>query len=271
MSNSQEKVLTALVTGASAGIGREFARQLHAQNYNLLLIARRESLLAELKQELEQARPNSVELIACDLTLPTSPEFAEVLEYIKTRPIDLLVNNAGRGSFGYFEELDLRTELALVELNISATLRLVHAIIPQMKQRRSGAIISISSVAGFQPLPLMATYAATKAFNLQHTIGLWSELRDYNVKVMAVCPGPVATEFGGVARVPGTVTGVKRDSAEAVVCKALNDLQCGRLISISGLRAKLMVLATQILPIKFTTGILGRQLKDVLIRSKSNF
>lgn len=260
MTNSISK--TALITGASSGIGKEFAIQLHSLGYNLVLVARREDLLRDLVEYFEHIRPASAQMLRADLTEGSSLQ--EIIQYIKENQIDLLVNNAGLGSFGYYEELSWEKELYLIQLNIVATSALNHAVIPQMKERGAGEIIVTSSIAGFQPLPLMATYSATKAFNLNQTLALRAELAPYNITVHALCPGPTATEFGGVARVPGTATGGPRETSERVVTECLKALRRGKAYSVPGFRAKVMIFLVHLLSYKVTTNILYRLLKKPL-------
>ncbi len=260
----------ALISGASAGIGEEFARQLHAAGLRVCLVARRGDRLARLCHELNAQRADSTEFIECDLCdFDSSQGIIKVVEYIKLNNVDLLVNNAGRGSFGHFEEIDFESEQQMVQLNIMATMRLAHAVIAPMKDRRFGAIISVSSIAGIQALPYMATYAATKAFNLLHSLGLREELRSFNIRVLAVCPGPTATEFGGVARVPGTVSAIHRDSVALVVRNSIKALENNRAIIISSWRSKLLAIPSLLLPRALTTYFVGRSLGKVLQISQS--
>jgi short-subunit dehydrogenase len=247
-----------LITGASAGIGREFARQLAALGADLILVARREDRLVELKAELQ----GSVRIFKGDLS--NEKDLADVAGYIRTSHVDILINNAGRGSFGYFETIPITEEAEMVRLNITAPLTLAHAIIPQLKERKDGGIITLASIAAFQPLPYMSTYAATKAFDLFHTLGLRYELKPFSVRVLAVCPGPVETEFGGVARVPGTWTGTMRDPVETTVSDSIRAYERNKAFIFPGSRAKLMALA-RILPLAFTSWVSARSLKPALL------
>jgi len=252
----------AAITGASSGIGREFATQLHSFGCKVILIARREELLRQITEELNASTPDSARWIKADLT--DEDELKQVISIICDEQVDILVNNAGRGSFGPFDQLDIKTELELIALNVVAPTRLSHAIIPMMKSRRSGAIVTVASVAGVQPLPFMSTYAATKAYDLFHSLGLWWELRAYNIRALAVCPGPVATEFGGVARVPGTWTGGKRDTTYSVVRESLKALSQDRAVVMPGLKAKFMNFFIRLFPRVLTTRIVGKMLQQVL-------
>jgi uncharacterized protein len=262
MNKLELKDKIALITGASSGIGEEFARQLHALGVNLILVARRKNLLDELARELNLIRENSTSVVSVDLT--DEKDRIKLIEFCRDVPIDILINNAGRGSFGRFEKLPLNEELYQVELNIVATLSLLNVVIPYMKKRNFGVIISISSISGFQPLPFMSTYAATKAFNLSHTLALREELKSFGIKVLAVCPGPVATEFAGVARVPGEFTGLPRSSAYSVVKSSINALLKEKPWIIPTFRAKLLALPSLFLSRTFTTFLAGFSLRNSL-------
>jgi uncharacterized protein len=251
-----------LITGASSGIGEEFARQLALCADYLLLVARREDRLKELSKVLSSETCN-VDYLVADLS--TDEGINRVKSAIESQTIDCLVNNAGRGSFGEFEALSYEEEVEMLNLNVKAQLVLCHAIIPQLKVRKHGALIIISSVAGFQPLPFMATYAATKAFNYSHGIALENELRPYGIKVLTVCPGPVQTEFGGVARIPGEVTNINRDSVQNVVKESLRSVEKGGGVLVPCLQAKVLVFLGSLIPVRLSTRLLGRALKKSLL------
>jgi uncharacterized protein len=255
-----------LITGASSGIGEEFARQLAGRGVSLVLVARRLERLERLRNELSRNQEISIDVIQADLA--EGEELARVADYIRSQHVDGLINNAGRGSFGEFDTIDLRDEVRLLDLNAKAQLVLCHAVIPQLKQRRSGVLIIVSSIAGFQPLPYMATYAATKAFNHHHGLALQQELKDLGISVVTVCPGPVNTEFAGVARVPGEWTDIKRDKVEDVVREAIEALTSGKVLVVPCLRAKILGLLCRALPVKITTFLAGRILKRSLSNSK---
>jgi short-subunit dehydrogenase len=252
----------ALVTGASAGIGAEFARQLHTAGADLILVARRLDKLAALAEELEEQRENSVEILAVDLT--DGEELSRLIRIIEQRHIDILINNAGRGSFGTFDSLSIDEEILMVRLNIEAPMKLTHAVLPQLRARRAGAVLYVSSVAGYQPLPYMATYAATKAFDLFHAQALRQELRDCGVRVLALCPGPTATEFAGVARVPGTVTSFNRDDVRHVVQAALRSLANDHASVVPGIRSAAMALLSRFLPMPWTSRFVEHALRKPL-------
>ena len=261
---------TALISGASSGIGAEFARQLHALGANVILVARREEALGQLARELNNKRQDSAAYMVVDLTQEIADRegsIQELLRLMSETRIDILINNAGRGSFGLYDDLDIDKEIDQLTLNVAASMRLAHAVIPQMKKRHHGAIVQISSIAGFQPIPYMATYAATKAFNLFHALALRHELKPFGISVLAVCPGPTATEFGGVARVPGTSTGLARDDVQMVVKKSIAALTRNRAIVFPGLRASLVSLVPRLLPINVSTWFMKRLLDKTYRKS----
>ena len=185
----------ALVTGASSGIGVEIARELAARGHALILVARRQKLLEELAAELEAEHGVSVDPVAADVADPKGRDAlsAHVTE-VGTR-IEVLVNNAGVGGFGNFHEVARDREVGMVRLNIEAVVDLTSRWLPQMVERGRGALITIASTAAFQPMPNNATYAATKAFVLNHCEAVAEELKGTGVSMTAICPGPVRTPF----------------------------------------------------------------------------
>lgn len=184
----------ALVTGASAGLGVEFARQLGARGYRLVLAARRKERLEELASELGNARAMAIDLSAPGSVARLNADLADHGEVV-----DLLVNNAGFGLIGRFAELGANRQHQMVELNVSTLTDLCRLVVPGMIERRSGGIINVASTAAFQPGPNMAVYFATKAFVLSLSEALHEELKPHGIKVSCVCPGPTRTEFGDVA------------------------------------------------------------------------
>src|SRR6476661_6410035 len=184
----------ALVTGASAGLGVEFARQLSKRGYSLVLAARRKERLKELAQELGKARA-----VAIDLSKSNAAGKLMADLEANGETADLLVNNAGFGLIGKFAELDARREREMIDLNVGALTDLCRAVAPAMIKRKSGGIINVASTAAFQAGPKMAVYFATKAFVLSLSEALHEELRPHGIKVSCLCPGPTRTEFGDVA------------------------------------------------------------------------
>lgn len=192
---------TAMITGASSGLGREFARQLAPFARTLILVARRQDRLEQLQAEL--ARPRLEVLCrACDLA-DAGPREALLAELTaRGERITLLVNNAGLGDHGFFDQSDWPRVQAMLEVNIHALTRLTHALLPQLLASPRAAIINVSSIASLLPLPKMAVYAASKAYVTSFSEALRAELRDTHVRVTALCPGPVETEFSKIAERP---------------------------------------------------------------------
>ncbi|MFD0894623.1 SDR family oxidoreductase [Luteolibacter ambystomatis] len=191
----------ALVTGASAGLGEEFVLQLAPRVDSFVLVARREDRLNDLSATLRARHPGKLmEVIAADLSRPE--DVARILEHLPERGLvpDLLVNNAGLGDYGEFADSDWARVEAMLRVNIEALTRLTHGLLPGMIRRGGGAVVNISSLASTLPIPDIAVYSATKAYVTSFSEALRVELRDYNIPVLAVCPGPVKTEFGEVAR-----------------------------------------------------------------------
>lgn len=221
---------TALVTGASSGIGAEFARQLAAKKTNLVLVARSEDKLQELAAQLQSQHGIQTYVIPQDLTLPQAgATLFEKIEYLGLR-IDLLVNNAGFGDYGLFSDRPLEKQLAMIQLNVNVLVELTGLFLPAMRHRGEGGIINISSIAGFQPLPKMSVYAATKAFVLNFTEALWAENKDTGVKILAVCPGPTESQFFQAAEFPTSMMEknqktMKLTSNTEVVAEALKALE----------------------------------------------
>jgi short-subunit dehydrogenase len=190
---------TALITGASAGIGKAIAHVAAADGHDVVLVARRIERLEELANDLESAHGISARAESCDLSIRDARrELADRLAADGVA-IDVLVNNAGFGSTGPFHELEREWELDQVEVNVSALTDLTRLFLPQMVERGSGRVINIASTAAFQPGPYMAVYYATKAYVRSFSEALWYELKDTGVSVTVHCPGPTESEFGAVS------------------------------------------------------------------------
>lgn len=182
-----------MITGASSGIGESLARRCAFRSFDLVLIARRKEKLEKIADELKKSYGISVETIQADLTI--SRDLDEVSKRLSDGDIDVLVNNAGFGSSGYFVEMDLENEINEIDLNVKALVSLSHVAGNTMKEKHMGSIINIGSIASYQPMPHNAVYAATKAFVTSFTHALREELRPEGINVMLVCPGPTKTEF----------------------------------------------------------------------------
>lgn len=184
----------ALITGASSGIGAEFARQLAAQGVHLALVARNEERLAALSAELRSAYPVAVETLLADLSKESG--VAAVTAFIQALPgLDFLVNNAGFGTTGFFAESDIQSQMDMIAVHVNATLRLCRAALPAMIERGRGGIINVASVSAFGPTPHSPTYSASKAALVNFSRGLQSELRGTGVSIQALCPGFTRTHF----------------------------------------------------------------------------
>jgi hypothetical protein len=247
---------TTLITGGSSGIGAVFARKLAARGHNLLLVARSEDKLITLCNELGRINSTRAQYVAMDLSERDAP--ARLFEETQKRglEIDFLINNAGFGSMGDFARLDHQRELDMIDLNVRSLVELTHRFLVPMRERKSGSIINVASTAGFQAVPFMTTYAATKAFVLAFTEGLWEENRLHGVKVMALCPGVTDTNFfeaSQMQRPPARGS----QTPEQVVDAALRGLARGKSSVISGWTNFFMVEAERLAPRSLTLRTVG--------------
>ncbi len=253
---SEEKQYgSVLITGASAGIGEEFARQLVYRCRQMILVARREDRLRDLAADLKHLNPElDVLFFVVDLTDPTQRvSFINTLVTNGASP-DLLINNAGMGDYGKFAESEWSKLEKMLQLNISALTHLTHALLPRMRENQSGSIINVSSLASILPIPAFAVYAASKAYVTSFSEALRLELKQDNIKVMALCPGPVHTEFGSVAmrsdddnKLPGRELFYVDKST--VVSSALRGLERGNARVYPGWKVALAAAGISILPI----------------------
>jgi short-subunit dehydrogenase len=244
----------ALVTGASAGIGAEFARQLAPQCRVLVLVARRAQRLVELAGDLEKNHPGlRVMPLEADLTDPAAR--LQTVGHLLSKGLvpDLLVNNAGMGDYGEFATSDWMKVEAMLRLNIEALTHLTHALLPTMIEQKGGAILNVSSLASILPIPDFAVYAATKAYVTSFSEALRIEVREHGIRVMALCPGPVHTEFGEVAgRAPGKDWGSREwfyVPQQQVVSEALEGLAWDKPRVYPGLKIALAAAAISLVPI----------------------
>lgn len=219
---------TALITGGSSGIGAEFARQLASKHYNLILVARSASRMQDLADQLRQTHGVDVHVIAQDLAVPNAA--TQVADELRARDltVDLLINNAGFGTCGRFEDVAPTRDHEQLMVNIVALTDLTHTLIAPMLSRGHGAVINVASTAAFQPAPYLAVYSASKAFVLNFSLALWSEYRDRGIKVLALCPGPVETPFFDVIGTRKAAINGRMNTPERVVSKALRALERNR-------------------------------------------
>ena len=243
----------ALITGASAGIGREFARQLASRAGTLVLVARREQRLNELRDELRNRNAHlTVHMRAVDLCQKS--QIDELVRWLNQEKIDIdfLINNAGLGDYGPFATSDPERDDRIIQLNIIALTSLTRHLLPPMIARKCGAILNVSSSAGFLPIPGMGVYAASKAYVTSLSESLRAEVRGNGVTVTALCPGPVHTEFGDVAKRPGGEPERGPEfvyvSVEQTVRDALAAVEADKPLLIPGLAMRLGMLLVRIMP-----------------------
>jgi uncharacterized protein len=242
-------VPSALITGASSGLGEQFAYALAQRKYDLVLTARRGDRLKAVAAKARKLGAAMIEVIEADLARRDAP--AEIFKQIEALRlhIDYLVNNAGFGTAGRFDRLPLERDLEEIDLNVSAVVAMTRLFLPAMVARNHGTIINVASTAAFQALPFMATYAASKAFVLNFTVALAGELVGTGVKISALCPGPVRTEFQGVAKnAHGRLPSFAYLEAETVVAQGITAAENGRSVHIAGVINFLTAQSTRIVP-----------------------
>lgn len=247
---------TALITGASSGIGLAFAHLFAAEGYDLVVIARSEGKLQQLAQEIQTEHGVKVTVIAKDLTNPHSPR--EIYDALQAAGIhvDILVNNAGFATYGLFHESELQKEMDMIQLNIATLTEMTHLFLPPMIVRGEGKILNMASTAAFQPGPLMAVYYASKAFVLHFSEAIANELQGTGVTVTTLCPGPTESGFQARANMEDSklVQNGLMSSAE-VVRQGYEALLKGKTVEVPGLGNKLGTLAPRFVPRKITTAL----------------
>ena len=233
-----------LITGASAGLGVDFARQYAAKGHRLVLVARRKDRLDALAAELGNAR-----VVAMDLSEDGAADRLMADVAAAGEQVDILVNNAGFGLVGRFGALDGRQQRQMIDLNCGVLTELAHAVLPGMLERGSGGILNVASTAAFQPGPGMAVYFATKAYVLSFTEALHEELRDKGIKVSALCPGPTSTEFGKVAGFGGNKAVDSMAAQPGPVVEAgIAGLERNKAIVVPGFANKVTAQSNRLLP-----------------------
>jgi short-subunit dehydrogenase len=256
---------TALITGASSGLGEQFAYALGREHYDLVLAARRVDRLAAVAERARSAGAGAVRRIPIDLAQHEAPAALHQQLTADGVQVDYLVNNAGFGTTGRFHLLPLEREIEEIELNVTSLVAMTRLFLPAMVERRRGTIINVASTAAFQPTPYMSTYGATKAFVLSFSEGVSAELGGTGVTVMALCPGPVRTEFQKVAnnermRFPSFMW----TESDRVVNEAIAAAASGRSLCVAGAINSAMVIAS-----RFTPRGLTRLISTTLMRPPS--
>ena len=254
----------AVVTGASSGLGRGFAERLANRGMSLVLTGRNETRLNETAHQIRIAAPRvKVETIAADLS--TRSGMSALRDHVGDRPIEVLVNNAGFGSYGPFAEADSEREADEVAVDVSAVITLARAFLPGMIARRSGGILNVASTIAFQPAPYQAVYGASKAFVLSFSQALWAEARAAGVAVTALCPGPTRTGFVDALGADVAHTAIYGTLAdpEPVIEAGLRALDKGRAVVIPGLRNRVVAASGRFLPREWLTLVTARLLGAV--------
>jgi short-subunit dehydrogenase len=253
---------TALVTGASSGIGAALARLFAENGYDLVIVARSQKALQDLADDLSRRHGANVTVVPLDLSLAGAP--GELMAALQRQAIqiDVLVNNAGFATYGLFAEIDLKIEQEMMQVNMVTLTHLTKLLLPGMIQRRQGRVLNVASTAAFQPGPLMAVYYATKAYVLLLSEALAEELRGTGVSVTVLCPGPTRSGFQERAKMEDSrlVQGQIMD-VDTVARAGYNALMANKRIVIPGRQNQLLAFATRLLPRNFVTR-LARQAQE---------
>ena len=251
-----------LITGASSGIGEAFAKRLGAEKHNLVLVARSGDKLRELCAELSSKHQIDCRHFAIDLL----ESGADAQLFAETEKggleIDWLINNAGFGSGGDFAQLDLENELEIIDLNISALVALTHRYLRKMREAKRGTIINVSSAAGFQPIPFMATYAASKAFVSSFSEAIAEENRPFGIKIMALCPGSTKTNFFAAANIERPIQVKGQQTVEEVVETAMRAIRQNKTKVVSGWANYIGSLAGTLVPNSISSRVMAKALRS---------
>lgn len=249
---------TALITGASSGIGLELARVFAADKWDVVLVARSEGKLRELAEELQSKHGVTAHVIAVDLAKPGAPD--EIIAKLQGVEIDALVNNAAFGLGGEFVKADVHAELEMIQVNIAALTHLTSLVLPSMVARKRGAILNVASTAAFQPGPFMSVYYATKAYVLSFSEAIAEELSGSGVTVTALCPGPTETGFAAAANIEDSplFTKLRPAGAREVARAGYEAMKSGKRIAIPGLKNKLLAQSIRISPRRLVTKIVRK-------------
>ena len=252
----------ALVTGASAGIGKALAEELAAGGAHLVLTARRKERLEELAQRLSEKHKIKTEVFVADLAEPSAPEKIFAFSKVKGIEVELLINNAGFGVYGNFSGAETHRLLEMVQVNCSAVLHLTRLYLPEMMARQRGGVLILSSTAAFQSVPYISTYAATKAFDLLFAEGLAEEMKPHGIRVCALCPGSTESEFHEVAGQTHLASAARsKETAEKVARVGLRALAAGKSYVISGAGNYWGAQLQRLVPRRFVTRTVARMFR----------
>jgi short-subunit dehydrogenase len=267
MINYKGKV--ALVTGASSGIGKAYARELAAKGSHVIVVARSKNKLEALAKELSAKYGIKAYALACDLSKPgAASQLAEQIAALGLN-VSILINNAGFGTHGRFEEISSEREQEMISLNVSSLVGMTHQFLPYMQQQKDGIIVNVASLGSFQPIPYMATYAATKAFVLSFTEAIWAENRHLGVRVLALCPGTTKTEFFdviGTTEMPGGING----TPESVVKAGFRGIEKGRSYIIDGTNNYWLAQSSRFLTRRYTAAMTERMTRPTSSKNASS-
>jgi short-subunit dehydrogenase len=247
----------AIITGASAGIGRDFALLCAQKGYDVVLIARDNDRLRTLAADIRQKYSRDALVISADLSRPDTPaQIFEELANVNVEP-EILINNAGFGLMGHFATLPLEEQMRMIHLNIGALTELTRLFLPGMLARRRGRILNVASTAAFQPGPLMAVYFATKAYVVSFSHAIHNEAREFGVSVTALCPGPTRTEFADRARMTNTklFSSGRAMSSTAVARIGYDAMIAGKPLVVAGHLNAAMSFLVRFVPVQFAAGM----------------
>lgn len=257
-----------LITGASGGIGEAFARQLAKDGHHLLLVARSADKLKALSEQLSQQYNITAHYLAIDLAKSGSDQLVANAVLEKDLQVDWLINNAGIGGGGDFLEYSPDDYFNMMHLNMDAMIALTHRFLPAMRARKTGTIINVGSMAGFNGIPYMNVYAATKGFVMYFTQALWEENRLYNIQTMLLCPGATETGFFDAAKIGKErkrfFSSKKMETPEQVVAAAMKGLSKHSMLTISGFQNKLMKSILRFIPVKAGLKMYGNMMRKNL-------
>ena len=249
---------TVLITGASSGIGKELAYVYAEKKYNLILTARRKEKLDEIKNFIEKEHKVEIKIIVQDLSKPDSANKLFDIIQKENLNVDILINNAGFGTNGFFVDIEIERTESMLNLNILTLTKLCKLFIPEMKKAGCGHIINIASTGAFQGVPNLASYSATKAYVLHFSEGIAEELKNDNIHVTAICPGPTQSEFAQVAEVKNQKTFTKAPTSRQLAEYIYKMMQKKKITAVHGFKNKFLVFSQRFIPRKLITKVAGK-------------